>query len=673
MNPDQNALEMEAKTGNNPEQSPYWTPKPNLTPEEIKERGFDLYRLYQISQVRESAHPQFDGMGYMRYNETNEMADISYLAPKKNKGDSRITTGVTHEKDSSLVSFYLNLNFEGTVRIFHKDKEIEDLGVALTKLVRKSREKENYDGKRPIIYRNYTVQGTCFTSEEYQESWIPDKEIVGEVDPTSLDKVVWKENGFKKVNAGCVTSMVDGKKVFLEDIRQQDIQKQPGVYTVEYIPRDIMKGIWGKTDRWKFVPYFVTPTAQALGTLTQGSIYSDWIYGEIDFNKTEVVKVYRPFEGRFQIYINGVPMLPAGFPLKAVSPAGLIPIAKGDADPMNLFAYSKSEPAKMKIDQAVFDEILQNMIIKFRQSAFVPRVNNTDKVITPEMFLGGKVVSNIDPKMVQPLIENPGITSSDFSFYQLLKAQMDSKSISSILEGNQDANTGSMSLGQYMDMQKKQMLKLGGKIDGIIQMEKQMLKLRVMNLLAHGYEQDEEGQYKDVAMQDKLPDGSKGLNIMKFQSPIDLGATDDEASESVFNEQNQYQQQNGQPVSISYLDPELMKSIIDDPEYYICYEVVPVDKNNDKLAQMMFVSMITQAAQLFGMDSLQVDGLKKQYAAVMGKSFDDIFLSPEQLQLKQQQMQQDATAAGQNPNDTKPPMKSPFDVNKTMESMGANS
>jgi len=650
-----------AKENNNPEQSPYFTEKPDLSPEEIKERSFDLYRLYQISMVRESAHPQFDGMGYMRYNETNEMADISYLAPKKNKGDSRITTGVTHEKDSSIVSFLLNFNFEGSVRVFHKDKEVEELGTALTKLVRKSREKEEYDKKRPVFYRNIITQGTAFAVEEYQEMWVPDKEIIGEVDSANLDKVKWRDKGYKKIHCGCVTNLVDGKKVFLEDIRQQDIQKQLGVYTVEYVPREIMKGIWGKTERWKYVPYFVTPTAQSLGTLTQGSIYSDWIYGEIDFNKTEVIKVYRPFEQRYQVYINGVPMLPVKFPLKAVSPAGLVNIAKGDIDPMNLFAYSKSEPAKMKIDQAVFDEILQNMIVKFRQSAFVPRVNNTDKVITPEMFLGGRVISNIDPKMVEPLLENPGITSSDFSFYQLFKTQLDSKSVSGMFEGNQP-DGGGMSLGQYMDMQKKQMLKLGGKIDGVVQWEKQMLKLRVMNLLAHGYEQDENGNYKDVAMTDKMSDGSKGLNIMKFVSP------NTKTSEEIFSEQNQYKEQTGQPAEIMYLNPELMKEIINDPEYYICYEVVPVDKNNDKLAQMMFVTMVTQAAQLFGMDSLQVNGLKKQYAAVMGKSFDDLFLDEQELQLKQQQMAMQATQ-GQDMDKETNVKAPPMDPKKMLDMM----
>lgn len=651
--------EYNAGTGNSQE-AIYFTPKPELSEEQAGERSFDLYRLFQISQVRESAHPQFDGAGYSRYNETNEQADISYLAPKKNKGDSRITTGVTHEKDSSLVSFFLNLSFEGSVRVFYKDQEVEDLGTALTRLVRKSREEEDYDGKRPMNYRNYVAQGTSFVVEEYIETWVPDKVITSNVESTALDQVKWIDKGFKKVNHGCVSTLIDGKKVFLENIRERDIQKQPGVYTVEYIPREAMRSIWKDTKMWEFVPFNVTPTATGYGTLTQGSIYSDWVFGEVDFTKCEVIKVYRPLEQRFQIYINGVPMLPPGFPLKAVSPSGLIPISKADLDSMNMFAYSKSEPAKTKIDQAVYDEHLQNMILKSRQSAAIPRVNNTGKLVTPDMFLGGRFVHNVDPENLKPLIDpaHVGITSSDFSFYQLFKQQIDNKTISSMLEGNAGGDKVE-TLGQYMDMQKKQMLKIGGKIDGIVQWEKQMLKLRVANLLAHGYKKDEQGNYKDVSIQDIMPDGTQGTAITKFTESNYVTPGE------VFDMQNKYKEATGKNVQYTFLNPMLMKKMIDDPDFYICYEVVPVDKNNDKLTQLMFVSLITQATQLFGPDSLNVAKLKKQYASIMGKPFEDVFLPEEELQAKREQAQAQALEAakqGVKPEGSKAAIKSPLNV-----------
>ncbi len=637
--------------GNGAPGSPYYVEQPTLTEAEVKERSFDLYRLYQISQVRESALPQFDGMGYSRWNETNEMADISYLAPKKNKGDTRITTGVTHEKDSSLVSFFMNMNFEGNVRVFYKNKELTDFGTTLTKLVRKSREEENYDGKRYGNYRNYVAQGTSFIREQYTEIWQPNKIITGDINPVQLDKLKWIDKGYRKVMSGCESILVDGKKVFLEDIRQPDIQKQPGVYTVEYVPREQMQSIWGKTKRWKNVPWTVTPTAIGLGTLSQGSIYSDWIFGEIDFNKVEVINVYRPFTQRYQIYINGIPMLPANFPLKAISPAGLIPLAKGDADIMNMFAYSKSEPSKTKIDQAVWDEILQNMVMKQRQSAAVPRANLSDRIVTPDMFLGGRVISNLNPDDVPPLIDNPGITAPDFQFYQVMKEHIDSKTISSILEGNQTGKE--TTLGQYMDMQKKAMLKIGAKIDGIIQWEKQMLRLRVMNLLYHSYQENEDGSgYKSISMEDSMFDGEKGMNVINFESP------NIKTDEQVADEELAYEEEHGVQIAYTYIDPNLMRKVLDDPDYYICYEVVPVDKNNDTFTKMVFVNMITQAAQMFGMDSLQVDRLKKRYAQVMGEVYDDLFLSPEEVAAKQQQlMAQQMAEAGQDPNAVVPSSK----------------
>lgn len=618
-----------------------------LSDEAIKERSFDMNKLFEIAMVRESPHPQFDGMSYMKYNETNEMADISFLAPKVNKMDSRITTGVTHEKDSSLVSFFINLNFEGNVRCFHKDKELYEIGTALTNWVRKSREDEDYNEKRPYFYRNYVAQGTSFTLEEEIERYVPNKIITGKVDLTRLDKLSWKDAGQKKVYQGCESSLIDPKKVFMEDIRQPDIQKQPGVYIVDYVPRETLEGIWGKTENWKMVP---KDYVQLQEWYTSGSIYSDWIFAPIDANKCCVVRAYRPYERRFQIYINSIPMLPTDFPLEPVSPGNVIPLAKGDSDLMNMFAYSKSEPAKTKIDQAVYDKVLQNMLVKFQQSAFVPRGNLSNKVLDQSILMGGRMISDLDPKDIPPLIDNPGITNSDFSFYQLLKEQIDSKTVSALLEGN--PVQGEMTLGQYMDMQKKQMLKLGIKLDGIISWERQMLKLRTYSLIANGARKEGD-EYQDVAVDAEVGDGAKGLNILKFTE------NNTKTPEDVFDEENAYQDEFGTEAEIIYLNPKILKNLLTDPEYTLRFEIVPVDKNNDKLTQIMYVQMISQAAQLFGMDSLQVAKLKKRYASKMGEQFDDLFLDEKAVEMKRQQMMMQ----GADPNAPQDKVKSPMEMN----------
>ena len=60
---------------------------------------------------------------------------------------------------------------------FYKDTENFELGDFITKLVRKSREIEDYENKRINFYRNIISQGTAFSREQFTEIWVPEKEI----------------------------------------------------------------------------------------------------------------------------------------------------------------------------------------------------------------------------------------------------------------------------------------------------------------------------------------------------------------------------------------------------------------------------------------------------------------------------------------------------------------
>lgn len=613
-----------------------------LTEAEMAERSFDINKVYMISQVRETPHPQFDEMSYLQWNETNEKADMSFLPRKRNKQDSRITSGITHEKDSTLLSMLTGFNFEGKVQCFYKNQELYDVGTALTAWVRKSREDERYDEKRRINYRNLLVQGTAFVREKFVEMEIPNKILVTEnIDFTKLDEVLWNNAGNKKITEGAVSYLVDGKKVFLENIREQDIRLQPGVYVVEYVPRELIRAIFGKSSRWKYVPKQCNGGTE-IGQLTRGTIYSDWTFAEVDATKIEVIESFRPFENRYQIYLNGVPMLPAGFPLTAISPTGFAPLAKGDIDPMNLFAYSKGIPAKTKIDQAVYDMMLKVILIKAQQAAFVPSVNNTGKVLSSRIFMPANISQGFNAEKLQALIKEPGIQNNDFALLKFLSEQMDNKSVNSVLEGQ---GSNAQTLGEYQDKTRKSMIKIGGIFDGVINWEKQLLQLRVANLLANGARKHERSlSYKDISFGDNFEDdGSQGMRILRFNE------NNVKTSDEVFDEEIKLEQEQGVNARINYMDPKLLKQMLVDPDYSFRFEVVPVDKNNDNLTKSMFLAMITQTSNLFGMESMAVQRLKRRYAQVMGEEYDNLFLSDEQQQAKQLEMQQQAMMAGAQP------------------------
>jgi len=606
-------------------------PQPKLTAEENKQRGYHIQYLMQSAMVRESAQPQFDGMGYSMYNQTNEMADMSFLPPKKNKGESRLVTGVTHEKNTTILSMLINFNFEVKIRAFDdSNEELVEISDALTAMVRKSRQIENYDEKRPIIYRNLLVQGTSFTRERYVEQYKPRKlTSIEDIDFTELDKIKWRDAGFEKVYVGCQSDLVDGKKVFLQDIRQTDIRKQPRVFTVEYVPREIAETMFGKMERWKNVPYTITTTSTA-NYLTLASIYADWTFAEIDNTKVEVFEVFEPFDNTYQLYLNGVPMLPVGFPLTVISPSGIVPIAKGDLDPINLFAYSKSIPAKTKIDQATMDEVVKIMVMKMQQSARPPTGNLSDRILSENIFMPGRITPDIRKEDLPTLIDSPGITSSDFSFYSLLNEQIGKKSVTDQLEGAA-MNSGEITATQYLDMKKQQMLKLGASIDAVINWEKQMAHLRTINIIQNWTKEFEQNidstredldeAYQTISVDDSFNDGKQGTRLIKFRENFD------KTPEDVLEEEQKMTNTSGVETRISYINPKWLRSF----KMNFYYEIVPVDKNNDKLTQVVFMNNIRQAMEIFGPQSLNVEYLKRRYAQVFGEDPSKFFISRQTL------------------------------------------
>lgn len=616
--------------------------KAMLTQEQWNERSRDLNKLYAVAQVRESSHPQFDGMGYLKWNESNEMADISFLAPKKNKFDTRVTSGITHEKDSSILGMLNGFNYDVNLTIFYKDREMPELSTTATAWIRKARELDHYDEKRPILYRNLIVQGTANASVKWVEEYVPNKVITRGADNNyaDADGISWQIMGQKCLFKGVRIELEDGKKVFYEDFHVNDVRKQPGIYIVNYIPRERMKSIWGNSKRWKFVPKRTSPNGTVGAMITQGSIYSDWFFLLTDFTKMEVIEVIRPFENRYQIYINGIPMLENDFPLTYLSPCGLSFIAKGDIDPMNMCAYSKGIPSKTKMDQALYDSLIRIGLIKFEQSAFPPTGNNSGRILSPDIFMPTKLTRNLKAEDLSPLVEPTGVTAGDFSFIKMIQEQIGSKSVNDMLMSGMPAEgQGQMTLGQYMETQRRQLLTLGGIFDGVINWEKQMSHLTFMLLLQHC-----EADSSNTIVKDTFEDGSKGLRIMRFKNN-NVNKPGTKTSSYLHDEEMQYKKETGQDCRITDMDPDQMRAMINNPDYYFYYEIIPVDKNNDKITQAMFVAMVVQAINIFGINSMKVQSLKQEYARVMGRSFDDLFLSDEEQQQQQQQAQQQAAAA----------------------------
>lgn len=596
---------------------------------ERKWQDFDIRNLRAIAKQRELPYLQFDNMGYSEQYFENEKIGMQFLYPKRNKSETPFTSGMGADKIKTLGSMVNGYHFEPEFTIKKKNEPLDDLSIIATNWVRDSREKEKYEEKMRIQNRVLFEQGTAYSIERYFSYSIEDKKILSSyVDLSKLDKVKWVSKGKKSVDY-CSAEHLRGTKVFLENMTLSDIRFQPRVYVVQLVQYDLLEEIFGKMKNWEFVLKGKSAN-RMLGDMygTVDAYHQELL--QMDIPQNELTEVFDRINNRYQIYIDKVPMLEPEYPLKIVSPSCGLPIAKGDLDPSEDFAISRSIPFNMKIDQQLYDLTFKIALIKMKQSAYVPSVNNTGKYMSSSIYEPSAMSTGFNADKIQSLIKDPGIKQADFSLLQLIKEIMNEKSINPVLEGQAG---GSNTLGEYIDKTRKAMLKIGYVFDAVVNWEKQKSLLRFYNLCAYGIRKNPNGNgYEDLSLSD-ADDGETTWNV-QFED-------ENYVSEDDMFQKNIDAEKEGRNIKHAIISPKLLREILENPDYSISVDIVPVDKNNDTITQMKLVQKITQAMQLFGPESLAVDRLKKRYARVMGEKFEDFFKTPEEVELEMAQAQQE--------------------------------
>lgn len=227
--------------------------QPDYKEEEIAYRADLIQKLTTADTAKNGPHQELNDMTHQEYYDTNVKAANSYIPPKKNLEDTRIVTGTTEEKENTLISSILNYNLESNILAFDKDMlEVDELGKNMEDMIKKSRELENYDEKRVLIYKELMDQGSCFVEEQ----WVEENKVIKKLkninwgDGIDVKKISWDEkieDGF----IGCQTRLIRGDKVYLGNIKEFQISKQPYLFTVDMLSYEEAKAIYGKWDRFK--------------------------------------------------------------------------------------------------------------------------------------------------------------------------------------------------------------------------------------------------------------------------------------------------------------------------------------------------------------------------------------------------------------------------------------
>lgn len=620
-------------------EEPHTKPELVLSDDERKVRNSDIQLMCGMRDERDRKHPELDDMTYVEYYESNRKKDLSYIPPKKNKNDIRIVTGTTREKDTTLLTAVLDLNLEPNIVAFDRDDMmVHELGGNMADLVKKSKEVEQAYLYTSSIYRELISQGDVFVQEVY----------VDEFRPVALTQVDWNpvkdgvskldyRTRLQKVFSGCRARMVNGKKVYLGSVRVENMKDQPALAIMNIYKRSKAEAMYGQWERWKYVPEDVSSTEFIADMST---LYKEWNLVSTDKGEVGELFLYLPHQNRFAIYLNGVPMLPWNFPLEAISPSGEIPVSQGKFEPITDFAYSKGQPAKMKIDQEVRDEVLKLFVVAMRQMRKPPMGNTSKKVLGSSIFDPGKITPSLDKNQLFPLLPegNRMLNPAEFSFYQLLQDNMNDKSVNEVFAGEQEAGDVG-TLGQAQQMKQQQMLKLGLAIDGVMNLGAQMTWHRIYNIL-HNWTKPIQGAdhvregigeiYRKVSVNTTLEDGEAGIKMFRFQTDAYPDVADQEQEEEDLSRKYQ------KPVRVVYMNPKLMRSLR--MLWYV--QMIPTPKSGDPLTKLLFIQMVRNAVELFGPESINQDYAKQRFAVINDENYNKLFKNETMMQMLAMQQQQ---------------------------------
>lgn len=587
--------------------------------EEIAYRGFLIKRMVGAKNARGQEHTEFDDMDYETHYETNAKAANSYIPPKKNKEDTRVVTGTTREKEHTMISMLLNFNFQPNIVAFDEDDQpVFELGEIMQDMVKKSREIEEYEQQRVLVYKELLDQGSCFVEEQWMEPTTIQKTLKSQdwADGLKVNKITWekkivKEPGIAQVN------LIAGTRVFLGNIKEFFIEKQPFVFTAERITWEQAKMLYGDWDRFQYVP----KTTQYFGEVpvdTGDSTYRHWSLYETEEGQVEVLKYQDKWANEYMVILNGVMMLPIEFPLTAVSPSGEYTIAKGDSEPISrFFAYSKSAPAKTKVDQSIVDEMTKVFIGKVQKSLKWPLANNTGRVLSRDVFLPGKIVSGVDPEKLKPIGQVEGITQSEFAMYELMRKLIDEKTVSASISGDITKAT----LGEVLEAKRASMQKIGYALVGVTAMEMRLAWLRIHNIIRHWTEPVDrrvsdvrgklQGVHRTISVSTHMEDGADGVRSIEFSDQL-AGRI---PSEQMLTIDQYLSQREGRPIRKTYLSPSLLKKL--KFKWYIT--INPTEKDASEIKRATFMKNVSDAKTIFGPMSTNDEFLKGRFAGLIGE------------------------------------------------------
>lgn len=611
----------------------------------IKELQYQSYleqRLRDAKEIRDRVWPEFQNKTYFQYYEQNEKIANTFIEATMNEGDPMISSGTLEGKFNVLLSHIDNLNLTPEVLAYDKnDRQLRSLGVAFTDIIDRTRETDGGDDggddeKRVMRQRELLKQGTVFV----QERWATKKQMKKKLTSPWNKKfrgVKWEEK-LEVVFEGPERELLYGPNVYLGDITKFSIDDQPYIFTVETMTYDKAKEVYGEYENWKFVRPGMPPASEALLDTGGRTIYDGkFRMTRLEERSVEIIKYQDPTRDDFQIIVNGIMMLPIGFPLSAVTPAGKFNVTKQLLYPINAqFAYGKSFVSSGDVYELskVLDEMLRLFVLKTRKSITPPYVNISGKIISRKSLLPGVISMGIAPNALHPIgNESQGVTAGEFQVYQEILTRIENSTVSPVFQGQYGKSNTTAT--EVLEVQRQARLALGIIISACTMLEVKLGYLRLWNIIQHwftpiGEYMDDGGiarsKYRQVSRQVDIEGAGRGTRMV---IPID-GALP--TSDVVRIMEIEDEKKTGQASERIYLSPlELRK-------HQVRWRVAvnPQERVSSAYEKVLFREQLQDILALVNLGAIpNVEGLQEKIAKIYNMDMNMMFSEAQSQQMAQ--------------------------------------
>jgi hypothetical protein len=584
-----------------------------------------MVELEGTRTIYQSHHTEFNDKTYYQYHEDNEKIANTYIEPVKNTGDPIVASGTVETKLDALLSAINNLNLDEEVVAYDEnDEKINTLGIALKDIIDLTEELDGEGGdeeKKMQRQRELHKQGTVFVQEDWVCKYETKKKLTKKYNGEFKNWDNWTEK-LEKVFEGCQRTVLYGPSVYLGDITAYYMDAQPYIFTSEVVSYEEAKRIYQKFENWKYVK-------KGGLTLNEGMYNNKWrFFSKLKNEEVEIIKYQNAPRDEFQVIINGVLMMPIGYPLSAVSPGGKYNITKQIAKAINnQFAYGKGfvSYGGVKYLSALFDEMLRLVVLKTRKSFQPPYVNTTNRVISARVLSPGKISMGIPADALKAIgQEGTGVNAAEFNAIQFLSDGIDKNTISPTFMGQQ--GKGNATATEIMELQRQAKMVLGLMVLTTSLLEKKLGYARLFNILQNWFEPI--GTTVDDArsvIKNKYRKSTRETNIEgEGKGERMVVPTDEEMPrpEMIREMEMSMEKQKGYPVRMMFLSAEDLKKA--KLKWYI--RIVPAPDKSSATEKLMFREYLADVMSLANFGSApNVESLEEDLARNWNKSKSKVF------------------------------------------------